>query len=199
MRYAASPERSATAAMKTAGISWRTANVVSLLEMSVETATGRQAYGPKVSNIVTHVYIVDAITPVVTATMKSRPWGGRNGPSRDKKNQITARGRRNEKIVWPTRLPLRYRSRVSLATSGGFCRNLNRCTRGRKESLYVFSDPTGSGLNSTIATEKRSASAAQEKRKFAHVNVLSRSSGGKKITGFAPVMAARLPTAAPRA
>ncbi len=185
--------------MKTAGITWRIANVVSLLAISVLTATGRQAYGPKVSNIVTHVYIVDAITPVVMATMKSRPWGGKNGPSRDKKNQITARGRRNEKIVWPTRLPLRYRSRVSLAASGGFGRNENRCIRGAKESLYIFSDPTDSGLNSTIATPKRSASTAQEIRKFAHVNALLRSSGGKKSTGFVPVMAARPPTPTPRA
>ena len=81
-----------------------------MLLISVLTATGRQAYGPKVSNIVTQVYMVDAITPVVMVTRKSRPWGGKNGPSSDKKNQITKRGRRNEKIVWPARLPLRYRS-----------------------------------------------------------------------------------------
>ena len=134
------------------------------------------------------MYIVDAITPVVMATRKSRPWGGKNGPSRDKKNQITARGRRNEKIVWPTRLPLLYRSSVSLAASGGFGRNENRCIRGAKESLYVFSEPTDSGLNSTIATAKRSARTPQEIRKFAHVNALLRSRGGKKSTGFIPVM-----------
>ena len=120
--------------MKIAGRIWRIANVVSLLEMSVLTATGRQAYGPKVSNIVTHVYIVEAITPVVIAKMKRRPWGGKNGPRRERKNQITASGRRNEKIVWPIMLPLRYRSRVSFAANGGFGRNERRCMRGANAS-----------------------------------------------------------------
>ena len=49
--------------------------MVSLLAISVLTATGRQAYGPKVSNIVTHVYIVDAITPVVMANDEEQAVG----------------------------------------------------------------------------------------------------------------------------
>ena len=147
----------------------------------------------------THVYMVDAITPVVIANRKRRPWGGKNRSIKERKNQITARGRMNEKIVWPTMLPLRYRSIVSLAASGGFGRNENRCIRGVKLSLYFFSDPTDSGLKSRSETPKRTASTAQDSRRFSHENALLSSSGGKKSAGFMPVSAKRPPKPAPRA
>jgi hypothetical protein len=105
--YRVSPERIAIAAIKTAGTVWSTENVVILLVIRVLMATGRQEYGPKVSNIVTHVYIVDAMTPVRMANINSRPWGGRYGPSSERKNQIMISGIRNEKSVWPITLPLR--------------------------------------------------------------------------------------------
>jgi hypothetical protein len=88
---------------------------------------------------------------------------------------------------------------VSFAANGGFGRIENFCNSGAKESLYIFSDPTDSGLNRIIATPKKSVSTAHEIRKFVHVKALLSKSGGKKSAGFEPVIVAKPPTPIPDA
>jgi hypothetical protein len=63
--------------------------------------------------------MVEAMTPVKMAKIRRTPPGGSNRVSTDSRNQRRPRGMRNEKIVWPMKLPLLLRSMRSFAARGG--------------------------------------------------------------------------------
>jgi hypothetical protein len=53
-----------------------------------------------------HVYIVEAITPVRIANIIRTPPGGRIRVSTKRRNHSSPSGIKKEKIVWPIRLQL---------------------------------------------------------------------------------------------
>jgi len=144
---------------------------------------------------VSQTYIVDAITPVRAAKRRRIPDAGRKGPSRERKNQMTPRGRRKEKSVWPTALPLLKRSTQSFAARAGCGKRESRPVRGVSRSAWRFARAAGSGR--VRATERAAGTATrmQAARSVPHEKERKSAGGRKRVR---PARRAATATAARR-